>query len=904
MSFLRAFLHTRGASPSMALSSHAAWRALRSLAAALVLTLLGPAATAQPAGAWSDVFAYPGARLDWFGFEPIRRSVVETVEPDGQGGAYAGGLFTSIDGVPLTSIGHWDGQAWEPLGRGVNGDGGFFATGAVYDLLLARDGSLYVAGSFTNVVQADGQAVSARGVARWTGTVWEPVGGGLLLFGFDSVFEGNGRALAEAPDGSIYLAGQFDAILGADGDTLAIGGVARWVDGQWEAVVQVDPPRTTGGTDFGAVAVREDGTVAVAGVRDESGSRLVIVPAVDGPQPMLGGPVSSLVWVGDDLYVAGSGFGIFNEGTSTIEFANVARWRDGTWDLLDGGTDGPVAEVRPDGTGGVFVVGSFTLVADATPDPIPADGIARWTGTAWISEGDVLLPERPYVPFSLPEARAVAETDAGLVVGGAFEGVRDADGRVTHAVALAVRRDGVWSPLSTYPGTSAVGRHSFASDGESVVLASVPSPCGRGVVVGGAIASVGPDPTPGVGLWDGRSWQAFSGRLSFEDQDGEVRALAPAGCEGGRPQFFAAGRFTTVELADGTEVDVPGVVRWSGTAWEPLDGEAPEGIVDAVVFDGQTLYLAGPLVGAQTADAYTVYRWQAGAGWAFVGGFDERVFTLALGPDGALYVGGSFATVRRLDGTTVDARGLARWTGSAWEWIGGPTSGSVRSLAFGRDGRLYAGGLFTRFAQPTGSTVLTPNLAVWDGVTWESVGSPGFPVNALAVGAAGRVYAGFADAGRFSQSPDRLAVLGTEGWRALNIHGGGVAALTLDGADLYVGGTFTAAGDTPSAYLALYVDPLATPTADRPAPSALALTVAPNPTRDRAVLTVEVPDAGPVRAAVYDALGREVAVLWDGARSAGPLVLALDAAGLPAGVYVARVQAGTAAATRTLTVVR
>ncbi|WP_420456898.1 T9SS type A sorting domain-containing protein [Rubrivirga sp.] len=874
----------------------------RSVPSLALLVLAAASASAQTAGAWSDVFAYPGARLD-LGVESVRQSVVETVEPDGQGGVYVGGLFTSIDGVPLTSVGQWDGQAWEPLGRGINGDGGFFVVGAVYDLLLARDGSLYVAGSFTNVVQTDGQAVASRGVARWTGTTWEPVGGGLLLYGFGTAFEGTARALAEAPDGAIYVAGQFDAVLGADGDTLAIGGVARWADGQWEAVVQVDPPRTVGGTDFGAVAVREDGTVAVSGISDESGSRLVIVPADDGPQPVLGGPVSSLAWVGDDLYVAGSGFAISTEETSTIEFANVARWRDGTWDLLDGGTDGAVAEVRPDGTGGVFVVGSFTLVADATPDPIPAGGIARWTGTAWTSEGDVLLPERPYVPFTPPGARAVAETDAGLVIGGAFEGVRDADDRVTHAVALAVRRDGAWSPLSTYPGTAAVGRHNFASNGESVVLATAPSPCGRGAVVGGAIASVGPEPTAGVGLWDGHSWRAFPGRLAFSDQDGEVRAIAPAGCEDGRPQFFAAGRFTTVELADGSEVDVPGVVHWDGTAWEPLGGEAPEGVVDAVVFDGQALYLAGPLAGPQPDDPYSVYRWQSGAGWAFVGGFDERVFALTLGPDGALYAGGSFTTVRRPDGTTVDARGLARRTGSTWEWIGAPTSGSVRALAFGPDGRLYAGGTFLRFTQPTSAAVNANSLAVWDGEEWTGVGDPGIAVTSLAVGAAGRVYAGFSpDFGLSSQAAGQLAVLDADRWGLLDVRGRGVATLTLDGADLYVGGSFTSAGPTPSAYLALYVDPLATARDERARPSALAVAVAPNPVRGRASVAVTVAEPGPVRVAVYDALGREVAMLWDGPAPTGPL--ALDASALRSGVYVARVQTATATATRTLTVVR
>ena len=52
---------------------------------------------------------------------------------------------------------------------------------------------------------------------------------------------------------------------------------------------------------------------------------------------------------------------------------------------------------------------------------------------------------------------------------------------------------------------------------------------------------------------------------------------------------------------------------------------------------------------------------------------------------------------------------------------------------------------------------------------------------------------------------------------------------------------------------------------------------------------------------VYDALGREVAVLVDGAREAGRHEVAFDAARLSAGTYLYRLEAGAFAATRTLT---
>ena len=62
--------------------------------------------------------------------------------------------------------------------------------------------------------------------------------------------------------------------------------------------------------------------------------------------------------------------------------------------------------------------------------------------------------------------------------------------------------------------------------------------------------------------------------------------------------------------------------------------------------------------------------------------------------------------------------------------------------------------------------------------------------------------------------------------------------------------------------------------------------------------------SGPVRAEVYSVLGHRVAVVHDGVLAAGPHTLALDLAGLPAGVYVVRATSGAAVATQRLTVVR
>ncbi len=76
----------------------------------------------------------------------------------------------------------------------------------------------------------------------------------------------------------------------------------------------------------------------------------------------------------------------------------------------------------------------------------------------------------------------------------------------------------------------------------------------------------------------------------------------------------------------------------------------------------------------------------------------------------------------------------------------------------------------------------------------------------------------------------------------------------------------------------------------------------PNPFTTATRLTFEA--AGPVRVAVYDVLGREVAVLLDGPAPAGEGSVAFEAGGLPAGLYVVRLTAAGATRTRSVVLMR
>ncbi|WP_143536880.1 T9SS type A sorting domain-containing protein [Rubricoccus marinus] len=126
--------------------------------------------------------------------------------------------------------------------------------------------------------------------------------------------------------------------------------------------------------------------------------------------------------------------------------------------------------------------------------------------------------------------------------------------------------------------------------------------------------------------------------------------------------------------------------------------------------------------------------------------------------------------------------------------------------------------------------------------------------------------------------------------------------------DTQVFGGESAAGDAVStgSRFALRLTPgFATSGAPEPTPTTLALLApSPNPARGAVTLGYAVPLAADVSLAVYDALGRDVAVLARGPHAAGRHEARLDLNGLAPGVYVARLVAGDAVSVQRFTVVR
>ncbi|MGA1146867.1 MAG: MopE-related protein, partial [Candidatus Nanopelagicales bacterium] len=255
---------------------------------------------------------------------------------------------SSAAGAKPNHIARWDGEAWASCGS-------MLTTGAARAMTIfdAGDGpQLVVGGSFK---WAGGRRVD--GLARWDGTEWRGVGGGV---------DGSVVALTVWSDEAgpaLYVGGNFSMVGG-----IAASGIAKWDGENWS------------GLGTGLQGGFQPAAFAIAPYNDGTGSSLV---------------------VGGRFETAGG-----------VPCGSVAVWDGEAWSSLDGGTTGWIEAISGFDRGGVqelVVGGYFDLIGG-----VAAKNIARWNGTGWAplgsgTSGQVLA----LIPFDDGETPA-------LYVGGLF----------------------------------------------------------------------------------------------------------------------------------------------------------------------------------------------------------------------------------------------------------------------------------------------------------------------------------------------------------------------------------------------------------------------------------------------------------------------------------------------------
>ncbi len=311
----------------------------------------------------------------------------------GGGNVYAGGFFTGAGKVRASRIARWDGTNWSPLGGGIKGTNE--GNGTVISAIAVSGSNVYVGGVFTNA-----GGVGANSIARWNGASWSALGAGI---------PGSVQAIAVRGK-DVFAGGNFTMDLGGGTAT----NIAHWDGSTWLALPGLSFAGTSNSFFVNAIAVHSN-DVYVGGsffAGNFSGQRSTNIVRNDGIDWMpLGSGVNSnvnaIVVSGSEVYVGGR----FTDA-SGVSANRIAKWDGSNWSALGAGVSTvSVLSIAVLGSN-VYVGGSFTNAGG-----VPVNRLAKWDGSSWsgLGSGLSMLPGNP-------SAASLAISGDDLYMAGTFIG--------------------------------------------------------------------------------------------------------------------------------------------------------------------------------------------------------------------------------------------------------------------------------------------------------------------------------------------------------------------------------------------------------------------------------------------------------------------------------------------------
>lgn len=591
------------------------------------------------------------------------------VLPDGR--LIAGGVNGFLPGHPKSIVALWDGTAWQSLGLDD-------AYGWCDDLAVLPDGRLLVVGSF----EFGAYPTGGYSVAVWDGDAWKLLGN---AFPFNPKYEPDPppptiiRCATVLGNGDVVIGGSFIEVGGVAAESLA-----RWDGTRWHSLNI--PPALSGGTPrvlfetskgdlyvgrsgsdgllirwngsewsfpfftrgqgIDAVAELPNGDIVVGGrinrVAFPIAPPLVTVANIvrwngTSVSPLAEGvdnTVTSLrLLPGGTLAVIGG----FNTA-GTEKSPNVALWDSGIWRRPSPGFDAAInaIAVRPDGT--AIAGGAFTRAGDAH-----ADRVAQWNGREWSPMG-AGLNGTVNALASLPNGDVIAGGSFTASGTNSLKSVARWNGAMWSAIgnslpvtinALAVHRNGMFTaagyginnePARVYQWNGSLWWTLGTGMTGGTVSTLLALPNGH-IVAGGTFTAADSTPAFGIALWDHTKWMPLGSGMLRDGNPGSVSdlILEPDGT------ILAAGPFTT---AGG--VPANGIARWNGNSWQAV-GNSPSFYTNAIALlpDGRIISDASGLL----------WSWNGKEWTSFADPTDGGVEDCAVGPDGTLFVGGSFFSI-------------------------------------------------------------------------------------------------------------------------------------------------------------------------------------------------------------------------------------------------------------------
>lgn len=135
---------------------------------------------------------------------------------------YAGGCFTTIDGITVNGIAKWNGTSWSTVGNGIT-----IPTDNIFALKEYHN-ELFAGGEFNSM-----NGMNIKGIARYNGTSWNSVGSGvdstniivdtIINYPFDTIFVYAPHRINAFQEfnNELYVGGSFNMIGGITAHNIA-----------------------------------------------------------------------------------------------------------------------------------------------------------------------------------------------------------------------------------------------------------------------------------------------------------------------------------------------------------------------------------------------------------------------------------------------------------------------------------------------------------------------------------------------------------------------------------------------------------------------------------------------------------------------------------------------------------
>jgi hypothetical protein len=465
--------------------------------------------------------------------------------------------------------------------------------------------------------------------------------------------------------------------------------------------------------------------------------------------PGVNGQVKAIAVIGNDLYIGGTFTSVHG-----IAANNIAFWNGNIWQPMGSGVTDPDQDLCLNNTvnaivvkdNNVYVGGGFTK---AGGKDIPY--LARWDGQDWYSLGGHANNEVAVIKI---DGNNIFAGGYFSHIGGQFSGDSYAGGIPVNNIAKWNGSE--WTPLGD--GVNDTGDPSCA--GVRAIAVN-----GSDIYVGGRFAKAGNVSANNIAKWDGTNWSAL-GTGIHSDKYGIGPVVNAIEVMNG--DVYVGGSFTGAGSTSARHI-----ARWDGIQWYEINQTF--NTIWAIKANDNNLYVAGQFYGG-------VSKWD-GENWSiFSNGPFGHAFSSAIDGDDAgsdiysdnrfinnnffvysialignnIYVGGQFPS------------GIAKWDGNHWYAIGNEgyygANGDIHIITI-HNNDIYVGGNFSMIGGIEANCI-----AKWNDTSWSRLGS----------GFSGRHYYTFFHQGRMI--------------RYHYFDGPCVKTIVIDGNNVYAGGTFKAAG--------------------------------------------------------------------------------------------------------------